>query len=298
MRLRVLAFAAMLIPVLVLSRTASAQATQRRAWHDADSARFIASDIPLFWKVFDTAPVTELDARFQSDYFDIGSPGLRDFAARTGKAFDLAGDVYRQRARYDSVRAGTLRVREAEPALRAVFRNLKSLYDAAVFPDVYFVVGRFSLGGAALAHGLVIGAELYPDPAQLPAIVAHELIHYQQPPPTPEQTLLERAFAEGSADFIGEMISGATINARAQSYGRTHEHELWVEFKSRMHETTYYPWLYGKPPGDRPNDLGYFIGYRIAQAYYERAKDKRAAIAEILRMKAVDEILRQSGYEP
>ena len=31
-------------------------------------------------------------------------------------------------------------------------------------------------------------------------------------------------------------------------------------------------WLYGGTPrGDRPADLGYFVGFRIAQAYYERA---------------------------
>jgi uncharacterized protein YjaZ len=56
--------------------------------------------------------------------------------------------------------------------------------------------------------------------------------------------------------------------------------------------------MYAKPPGDRPNDLGYFIGYRIAQAYYTRARDKRAAIRDILRVRDVDRLLRESGYAP
>src|SRR6185437_10080261 len=134
------------LPFMLLATLAAAVHAQRMAHAEPDSARFISSDIALFWKVFDTAPVNELDARFQSEYFDIGSAGLRDFAARTGRAFDLAGDVYRQRARYDSARAGTLRVRDAEPTVRTAFRKLKSLYPDAVFPDVYFVIGRFSLG--------------------------------------------------------------------------------------------------------------------------------------------------------
>ena len=263
-----------------------------------DSARVVTSDVARFWTVFDTARVDDLTASVEAGYLDAGTPALRDYAARVGKAFDFAIDIYRRRARYEAARAATLRAAESAPAIRAEFRKLKSLYPDAVLPDVYFVIGRFSLGGAALAHGVVVGAELYPDPARLSVIVAHEAVHCQQPRATPDQTLLERAFSEGSADFVGEMISGSTIDEPAQAYGRAHEHELWAEFKPHAHEPTYYPWMYGKPPGDRPNDLGYFIGYRIARAYYERAKDKRRAVADIIRMRDVDEILRLSGYDP
>ncbi len=44
-------------------------------------------------------------------------------------------------------------VAKAEPAIREAFRKLKDLYPEAVFPDVYFVIGRFNSGGTASRHG-------------------------------------------------------------------------------------------------------------------------------------------------
>jgi len=56
--------------------------------------------------------------------------------------------------------------------------------------------------------------------------------------------------------------------------------------------------MYGDPPGEKPADLGYFIGYRIAQAYYNSAADKRAALRDIVRGADVEGILARSGYSP
>lgn len=52
--------------------------------------------------------------------------------------------------------------------------------------------------------------------------------------------------------------------------------------------------------GERPNDLGYFIGYRVAQSYYDAASDKHAALVRLLTETADHErcveFLRDSGY--
>ncbi|HXT15758.1 MAG TPA: DUF2268 domain-containing putative Zn-dependent protease [Gemmatimonadaceae bacterium] len=259
-----------------------------------DSSHVVTSDVTLFWRVFDEPSELNLQA-----YLDRGSVGLHDAAAtRIGSARDLVMQIQTDHARYERVRAATLRAGEAEPAIRASFRKLESLYAGARFADVYFVIGRFIVGGVALPHGIVVGAEMYSDPKQLPAIVAHELVHCQQTASPDGQTLLARAFNEGSADFVGELISGAQINSAAHAYGLAHEHALWSEFKQHRHDTAYYPWMYGPRADGLPNDLGYFIGYRIAQAYYDRARDKRAAVREIIRTNYVDRLLRASGYDP
>ena len=266
---------------------------------DPDSAALITSDIRLFWQAIDGAPRDSLAEILQREYLDRGSVGVRDFIpSRIFSAEDLAACVRDRRARYDSVRAANLDVARAEPAIRAAFRRLKAIYPAAVFPDVYFVIGRFNSGGTASRHGLLIGAEMYRDASGLPAIVAHELIHYQQHYDSP--TLLDNSFNEGSADFLGEMISGAQINNAAHEYGRAHEHALWQEFKPHFADRTFFPWMYGKPPDGRPNDLGYFIGYRIAEAYYNRTADKRQAVRDILTGGGgnVKDVLAQSGYDP
>jgi uncharacterized protein YjaZ len=105
---------------------------------------------------------------------------------------------------------------------------------------------------------------------------------------------------EGTADFIGEMISGAQINSAAHQYCLAHEHQLWQEFLPHADEKELYPWMYGRPRDGRPNDLGYFIGYRIAKAYYDRATDKKQAIGDIITARGgnVKELLAESGYAP
>jgi uncharacterized protein YjaZ len=56
-------------------------------------------------------------------------------------------------------------------------------------------------------------------------------------------------------------------------------------------------WLYqGDKSKDRPADLGYYIGYRIAQSYYEHASDKKQAIRDILTVSDFGSFLRDSHY--
>ena len=58
-------------------------------------------------------------------------------------------------------------------------------------------------------------------------------------------------------------------------------------------------WLYNTDmarPAGRAPDLGYYIGYQISKAYYDRAPDKRRAVHEILHIADCRQFLRQSGY--
>ena len=44
--------------------------------------------------------------------------------------------------------------------------------------------------------------------------------------------------------------------------------------------------LYGTSgKDDRPNDLGYWIGYKIIEAYFNKQTDKHKAITEIINIK-------------
>jgi uncharacterized protein YjaZ len=172
-----------------------------------------------------------------------------------------------------------------------------------------------SSGGTSTPSGLVMGVELFgrgpgvpmdemndwhraviQDTAVLASITAHELIHFQQKPGA--HALLDRAFTEGSADFIASLISKGNFNKHIYKYGYGHEAALWKQFRAEMAGSDVSNWLYGGTPrGDRPADLGYFVGFRIAQAYYDRATDKRQAIRDIIIPPAgVDKLLADSHY--
>jgi uncharacterized protein YjaZ len=133
---------------------------------------------------------------------------------------------------------------------------------------------------------------------ELPAIVLHELMHFQQRPIS--ATLLGRALYEGIADFAGELVSGRNINAVALAYLDANEASLRREFLAAQDSTDVGRWLYnGSQSADRPADLGYAVGYRIAAAYYARQEDKAAAVRRMLGLSGQADarrFLEESGW--
>jgi predicted Zn-dependent protease DUF2268 len=269
---------------------------QKNFTRDPLSARFITSDITNFWAAFDKLEVS--DNPF-IDYLANGSQGLKDFIPnRIESPKKLLKVVKRRQPDYEAIRENSLLVNSSIEEIKKSYQAFASLYDSAVFPTTYFVLGAFNTGGTASENGLIIGMEKQESVGHLPYVVAHELIHFNQNYPGGRTTLLEQSIKEGSADFIGELISGKHINARAFTYGKEYEKQLSSEFAEIMHGYNYKGWLYGskgKKKG-RPKDLGYWMGYKICEAYYNKSINRKDAIREILNIKNFDDFLIKSGY--
>jgi len=293
--------------------------SEKKINHDPEAAQLITSDIDNFWFAYDRAARSPNPAvTFQLQYFDKGSAGLLAFKRARIDQCALAETVSRHRGYYDSIRASTLRIPSMKEPIRTSFRKLKELYEPAVFPDVYFLIGCQNSGGTTTDAGLLIGAEMYGRTADtperemddwlkavtkpvelIPHIVAHELIHYQQKySGAAKLTLLGASITEGSADFVGELISGKQINTNLHTYGNPREAEVWAEFKTEMDGSKTSNWLYqGDKAKGRPADLGYYVGYKICEAFYKNAADKKQAVREILEIKDFKKFLADSGYE-
>ncbi len=315
---------ALTISILFISTIALAQSgTQLN--QDPAKVKFVASDIGNFWRAYDLA-AKETDkakpgAIFQSEYLDKGSPGLKDFLRlRIKSAQDLVSAIDSMPKYYASVRAETLQVQRMEKRMRAAFEKFKSIYPAAVFPDVYFLIGITNSGGTTGPSGLLIGTELYGKTAKtpmdelaawlrvvlssvenVPAIVAHESCHYNQRYNTAQEQrhLLGKALQEGACDMIGELISGRTINEHLKVYGKTHDAEIWRDFEAKMYTQDIGDWFYNaRTAKDKPPDLGYYVGYLITRAYYQNAKDKRQAVYDILNIQDARAFYEASGARP
>ncbi len=268
-----------------------------------DEARFVTEDIPRFWFAFDEAseePGTIFEQVLQKHYLDPGTPGVAGFTPnRIRSAENLAKVVRARCADYLAMRENSIRISEQEPAIRAALREFERLYPDAVFPDVYFVIGAMNSGGTSTPSGLIIGMEMDVNrPDKIAALVAHEAVHYQQHY-RGERRLLEQCLIEGAADFVGLLASGGSINEEALAYAREHERQLWEEFRERLDDNDYAPWLYVRDAdklNGRPPDVGYAMGCLIAEAYYENATDKEQALADIIRCENPRELLEQSGY--
>ena len=131
----------------------------------------------------------------------------------------------------------------------------------------------------------------------LTGIVAHEMIHTQQTY-ADDGTLLAQCLNEGIADFLGAMISEENINAHVHNWAVPREAELWNDFQQVMSGTGRASWLYSRRAEEEPNDLGYWVGYKIAEAYYRDAADKTQAIYDMLKIKDFPAFLKSSGYGP
>jgi hypothetical protein len=285
---------------------------------DPDAAELVFSDLDLFWKAFDAAKPANRAEVLRAEYLEKGSVGLKEFLRlRIRSAENLAATIDKHPKYYAALRGPSRKPPAHKDAIRASFHKLKELYEPAVFPNVYFVIGRMNSAGTLTNTGLLIGVDMYGmnedtpveelgrwhrvvlrPTKEIPYIVAHELIHYQQKYPRDNSTLLAHAIREGSADFVGELISGGMINAHLHTYGNPREHELWAEFKQEMDGKDLSKWLFqGDAAKDRPADLGYYVGYKICESYYKQAADKKAAIRAILEIKDFKDFLKASQYE-
>lgn len=266
---------------------------------DPLKASFVTQDITNFWNAFDQLKTTPQDNPFEAFYIKPGSPGVKAFTpGRIESSASLFKTVLERQDDYVKARKNSLEMLDNEKQCRAAFMALKYLYPKAVYPNVYFVIGRFNSGGHSNPKGLIIGAEMIQS-KDVPYMVAHELIHYQQDSiPRENLNLLAACINEGSADFIAELISGGGPNRQTHDYGNANEALLWKEFKLIMDDKEdSHDWMYNyKPKNGYPPDLGYWIGYKITEAYYDKATDKKKAISDILHIKDFYQFLGDSGY--
>lgn len=269
---------------------------------DPSGVRIVTEDIERFWAAVDSAPDDDLAERLRRDYLAAGTRAVRDFVAgRIVSADALAEAVQSGRARYDSIRAASLALRDLEPAIREALWAFEGLYPQARFPDVYFVIGRFNTGGTTSRRGVLVGAEMVArQPAEIPPLVVHESVHFQQPRFRDRApTLLQQSLREGVAAYVAALATGVEPDSVRHAYGREHEAALWAEFHRDLHRPPDAGgWLYGGEPEGRPRDLGYFFGFRIAEAYVDAAPDTAAAVARLIESQDAASILVESGYEP
>ena len=115
---------------------------------DPLGARIVTSDIDHFWEAYDAAAPDFSPEVFDRLYFARGSAGLTDFLAeRIGDSAKLVATIRKYPHYYAGLRASTAQIAGFEKAMRASFMALEYLYPPAVYPDVYFLVGRMNSGG-------------------------------------------------------------------------------------------------------------------------------------------------------
>jgi hypothetical protein len=290
---------------------------------DPQNIEIVFSDVENFWSAYD-AGATAKD--FENIYFGKASNGLKDFVRVRKQSVNPTkiAEVVRNKPRYfASIRPNTLSSPRIRTRVRELFAKFKAIFPEAQFADVYLMMGSLATGGTIANNSILIGTEIFarsPDTPtdelnaweksvtkqvdDLPTIISHELIHIEQAylGMRVGNTLLGKSLQEGGADFVSQLFTGTIVTTQLHIYGEPRQKELWKEFVQVMNGTDIGKWLYNgantTASGGRPADMGYYIGYKIVESYYNTSIDKQKAIREIMEIKDPTAFLYQSGYNP
>lgn len=294
----------LLVGGLALASILIAQAAQA----DQQRPEIRTSDVDLFYRVYDAARGSPGPEVLQRDYLDAGSDGVRQFIPdRILSAEKLAEQIAKNRPVYEKARRCAAVLPDVRARVAAALARLATLLPDPKFPPVTILVGRANSGGTTGPAGVLIGLEtlcsadwMQPNlEDRLVFLIAHEYIHVQQPaaaagenPMDGRHTVLQISLGEGVADFVGELISSGASNSHLQSWTRGREKEITERFRREMNGTDVRKWVYnGVGTAEKPGDLGYWMGYRIARCYYERAPDKQAAVRELVELRDPQKVL-------
>jgi len=285
---------------------------------DPRKAEVVTTDVAHFWQAFDDAAKASPAQRveiFRKEYFGRASQGLKDFdKQRHVTPESLAEYTQKHRAEYARLRPYINQVVDQKPVIQAAFHKLATLYPGIKLPaHVYFVVGQQHGAGMNSPNGIILAADEFATPpgtpydytkvtpAYVPFSAVHETIHFNQAYETSDKsTLLQQVINEGTADFIASLVlqqPDVRQMTDRWKYGCAREQALYARFANEKDRVETSPWLFDHHPVTRwPPDMGYWLGYRIAQTYYHRAADKHAALAALLDVTDFQKLLAASGY--
>ena len=273
--------------------------------------QFVATDIDNFWVAYKKINSTK-DSVLQYQYLkelyvDKGTAGLnslREVRRYTDKEYVDA--ILNYPKFWASIKANTLKVKQSYPEIAADIEKLRKAYPSLTPSTIYFSMGVFRTGGTTQANRVLIGCELsladkktitnelpawrqpfyklYNPLADLALLCTHEYIHTQQKEMV--DNLQCNALREGIAEYISCLVTNKPSNTPSFEFGRANEERVKQKFIEDLFlPERMYSWMWGENRNEfKVRDLGYYIGYRICENYYQQATNKEQAIKDLIEL--------------
>ena len=285
-------------------------ATIGGATETSSGPEILTGDVDRFFRIFDATNGRPTAEQLQRDYLDAGSEGLKHLAKlRNVTGVRIADKLATDPGLYEKARQCTRVLPQARDRIARALRTLSERYPQAQLPPVTIVIGRGKpVGVGTPTTGIQIGLEalcatdwLNPDVEdRFVFVIVHEYLHVQQSPALMDEdkpTVLQMSLHEGAAEFVTELIAGQPAYSQLQAATAGREKEIETAFVADMDKTDLSDWLFNGTV-EKPGDLGYWVGYRVAKSYYQRATDKKQALREIIEMTDAKAFLARSGWHP
>lgn len=304
-------------------------ASTANAQVDPLTAKVDSSDAERFAEVWREAAGQPNAAQLQSGYLDhsgrgvaVFTPGRIENAEWLAQTISENPDLYR-----DAIERCLPWVAPTQTQLRATYLGFKGLFPDKPLPEIAVVIGANNSGGTAAPGIQVIGLEvicrLSPDQdafeKRMRQFFAHETVHTFQSAFTAaakDAPLVAWALREGVPDYITSLITANIPNLERHEWAVSREAWLWSEFqkdaeivKAGLNEsgqlsdeaqTAFHRWFAnaGNAPQGWPDELGYWIGMRIAEHYVSASSDPKRAIEDLIDATDPAGILLLSAYGP
>ena len=296
---------------------------------ETEKALFVNNEVNTFWKYYDETDSTKRNNLLASYALDsVNNPAVNTmFKMTLNDTTSFYNRINQYSSYYKSIQNQSLEMANKQyPKMDAYYKEFKKMYSKAHRPKIIFTVGALTVGGTVTDEGLVIGTELYGKesgdttgmgrmakflltPENFIPLTFHEHMHYEQlknfggkenfhKNVQSNPTLLGVSLNEGAADFVSNLITGWNNDKPNYIYGNKNEAALWEKFKSEMDSAeTIQNWMYDyRVEKETPPDLGYFMGAKICESYYNNATDKEKAIEDILSIDDPKGFLEKSKY--
>lgn len=261
------------------------------------------SDVGRFYKIYEASGGRPTVDNLQQQYLEVGTPGLKAFAkSHSINGATIAAAMEKNPKLYADAKSCADVLSKVNTRLTAVTQNFAQLYPEALSLPITIAVGPGNpVGIADATNGVIVNVESLCAVKTFDAdiedrlvhVTAHEYVHAQQKSSLLENanpTVLQRALAEGAAEFIGEMVSGGLANPALQNDLNHGDSKIEMGFAFEDDSTDLSHWIFDgsfEQPGD---------GYRIVKGYYLHTIDKHAAVREIMRIDDADAFLVKSGW--
>lgn len=272
----------------------------------------ITSDIDLFWKAYDKV-VQEKDSikqieLIQKEYIEKGSVGLEKIIELRNYSAQQYVELINKYPKYwSSIKPNTLKAENLADELNEGIAKFKNIYPNMKPAKMYFTIGAMRTNGTTMDNLVLIGSELAmadsktdisefegqtkewletyfgANPIEgLILLNVHEYVHTQQNPIP--NNLLHQVLYEGVAEFVSVKAMNRPSDAPAIEFGKNNP-KVKQTFENEMFFERTNDWMWSSAPNKfNMRDLGYYIGYAIAEKYYEQSENKQKAIATLIEL--------------
>lgn len=283
-----------------------------------DSSNIITEDIALFWNAYDqitsTKDSTQQYQLLEDLYLSKGSDGLKAMIkSRNYTSKDFLDAINHHPKFWASIRENTLKADQFSTSLNEGIEKLRAVYPHLKPAKMYFTIGALRSNGTTMDSLVLIGSELamtdqntitseftkeradgfrtFFDSNPIDGLVllnVHEYVHTQQNPFI--GNLLSQVIYEGIAEFVSVIAMDQPSNAPAVEFGKNNPKVREAFEKEMFNMNNQHEWLWSSAPNDfGVRDLGYYIGYEMAELNYNKSENKKEAIKKMIQLDHTDE---------